>query len=267
MIAERSIDVNGFACRYAEAGDGPPLVLVHGLAGSGLATWGPLLDDLARDFRVIAPDSRGAGASEVTPGPYPLTLLADDLLALIAALDLDAPVAVGHSMGASVCLLAAARAASPIRATVAVGTAFGPPVPAARAELEGLAAAAEEHGMAAVADGMAMLGTTPALRERDPDACPSLAGSIARQPAAGVAARARGLSAFALDDEIADIGVPVLLLAGDTDPLSPWEANAALAARLSDAGLVSLGDSAHEATLDRPGVLVREIRAIAGSPP
>jgi 3-oxoadipate enol-lactonase len=267
VIAQRSIEVNGFACHYAEAGDGPPLVLVHGLAGSGLGTWGPLLGALARDFRVIAPDSRGAGASEVTPGPYSPALLADDLVALIAALGLDAPVAVGHSMGASVCLLAAAHAASPIRAVVGIGVAFGPPVPAARAELEGLAAAAEEHGMGAVAEGMATLGTTPALRERDPDAAASLASSIAGQPAAGVAARARGLAAFALDDELADVPVPVRLLAGEADPLSPWEANVALAARLSDARLAGLGDCAHEATLDRPEALVAEVRAVAGSPP
>lgn len=267
MIEQRSLHVNGFACAYAEAGSGPPIVLVHGLAGSGLGTWGPLLGDLARDFRVIAPDSRGAGASEVTPGPYPLSLLAEDLVALIAALGLEAPVAVGHSMGASVCLLAASGHASPIRAVVGAGVAFGPPGPEARGELEGLAAAAEGHGMQALAEGMATLGTTQALRERDRGAYDALAALIARQSPEGVAARARGLAVFSLDDEIADVGVPVRLLAGAADPLSPWEANAALAARLSDARLASLGDSAHEVMLDRPGVVGAEVRDVAGSGP
>ena len=61
-----TLDVPGATLRYRTAGEGPPLVLVHGSA-TDLTTWDGVVDDLARDHRVIAYDRRGYGVSTHRP--------------------------------------------------------------------------------------------------------------------------------------------------------------------------------------------------------
>ena len=60
----RVIDVDGVATSILEAGDGPPLLLLHGGVESGAAVWAPVLDRLATSHRVVAPDIPGLGESE-----------------------------------------------------------------------------------------------------------------------------------------------------------------------------------------------------------
>ncbi|WP_214401753.1 alpha/beta fold hydrolase [Pseudonocardia lacus] len=83
-------------------GDGPLLVLVHGIT-ENRRSWDPLTDDLARDHRVLRVDLRGHGES---PGgdDYGVAALADDVAAVVAqaAPDGPAPLLVGHSLGGMV---------------------------------------------------------------------------------------------------------------------------------------------------------------------
>lgn len=88
---------DGVEIAYEVTGDGPPLVLVHGITESRRA-WDPLVPALAADHTVVALDARGHGES----GPaatYDTRAMADDMAAVVAALDLGPPVVVGHSMG------------------------------------------------------------------------------------------------------------------------------------------------------------------------
>lgn len=88
----------------------PPVVLLHGLSGSG-ATWTPLARALEADFDVIAPDARGHGSS--APGDrYTYDALADDVVALIAARSLARPIVLGHSMGGMTAAVVASRGAA-----------------------------------------------------------------------------------------------------------------------------------------------------------
>jgi pimeloyl-ACP methyl ester carboxylesterase len=92
-------------------------VLVHGGLGSGVE-WSPVILLLADQFRVITPDSRGHGRSTNPSGQLSFPTLADDLAALIAALELDRPVVAGWSDGGQVTLELAVRhpgAAGPTR--------------------------------------------------------------------------------------------------------------------------------------------------------
>ena len=76
------------------AGDGPPLLLLHGGAVDS-RMWGPQLDALP-GRRVIAPDARGHGGSSDAEAPYRLV---DDVIALMDALEIDVAVPIGISMG------------------------------------------------------------------------------------------------------------------------------------------------------------------------
>lgn len=93
---------------YRCDGDGPPLVLAHGV-GDSARCWGRLPADLAAEgYAVVAYDARGHGRSDAPAGGYDLTTLATDLAGLVEALGLDRPVLVGHSLGASTAALLAA---------------------------------------------------------------------------------------------------------------------------------------------------------------
>jgi 3-oxoadipate enol-lactonase len=86
---------------YEVLGDGPPLLLIQGL-GYGGRGWGPVLDLLAEDFSVAAFDNRGFGASDVPPGPYSITELAEDARAVLDAAAFERTHVVGASLGGMV---------------------------------------------------------------------------------------------------------------------------------------------------------------------
>ncbi|MCS6835331.1 MAG: alpha/beta hydrolase [Anaerolineae bacterium] len=89
--------------------DKPPVVLVHGFT-DGSVVWQSLIRDLVADYDVIAYDSRGHGGSSRVSAPYSFVDLADELEALVGVLGLKTPVGlIGHSMGATVAAMLAAR--------------------------------------------------------------------------------------------------------------------------------------------------------------
>lgn len=83
------------------------VLAIHGVTSSHLA-W-PLVVEQLPGVRVIAPDLRGRGASNGVQGPAGLTVHADDLAAVLDALNVDAATVVGHSMGAFVAVVLADR--------------------------------------------------------------------------------------------------------------------------------------------------------------
>jgi pimeloyl-ACP methyl ester carboxylesterase len=95
--------IDGAELTYADHGPrgSMALLFVHGWQGAG-AVWMPIVEKLAERHRTIAVDLRGFGESNAAPGPYRVETFSDDLSALVASLDLDPLVVVGHSMGAAV---------------------------------------------------------------------------------------------------------------------------------------------------------------------
>jgi len=95
------VSTNGLEIAYQRAGDGPPLVLVHG-AASDSRTWRPQVTALADEFTVVAWDEPGAGRSSDVPGDFALADYAGCLAALIGALDLGPAHVAGLSWGGTV---------------------------------------------------------------------------------------------------------------------------------------------------------------------
>ena len=90
-----------------ELGDGPPLLLVHGLMTTSYS-WRYVLDELARDFRVIAPDLPGCGRSDKpADARYTAGALTAFLVELVDALAIRGCAVIGNSMGGYLCLRAA----------------------------------------------------------------------------------------------------------------------------------------------------------------
>lgn len=98
------IRVGGLNFHYWQTGEGPELVLVHGLGGN-LAGWHlTMVPELQRDYRITTYDLRGHGRSDAPPGGYTTGDMADDLRALMDALRIEQAAVVGHSWGADIAL-------------------------------------------------------------------------------------------------------------------------------------------------------------------
>ncbi len=95
--------VNGVRLHYDVAGDGPPLVFVHGMCGRG-AVWSGQVERLSDAFTCVTYDRRGHGASSDGGDPHTVPLHGDDLAALVRHLELPPVVLVGSSGGARICL-------------------------------------------------------------------------------------------------------------------------------------------------------------------
>ena len=97
------IQANGLNIYYEEQGQGRPLLLIHGGILTG-DSWGPYLATLTEHYRVIMPDSRGHGRTANPTGEMSFRSMADDMAALIQALDLQHPLICGYSDGGQVTL-------------------------------------------------------------------------------------------------------------------------------------------------------------------
>jgi len=104
----RFVEVGGARLHYVEQGQGPAILMVHGLGGQLRNFTYALTDRLAIDHRVIAVDRPGSGHSVAAPGLHPdLAGQAALIVGVIDALGLDRPLLVGHSLGGAIALAVA----------------------------------------------------------------------------------------------------------------------------------------------------------------
>ena len=104
----KTIIVDGATIRYIDEGAGPPIVIVHGLAGNLRHFTYALTDRLTPRHRVVVLDRPGCGYSRMAPGASPrIPDQATMIAGLIRALDLRQPLLVGHSFGGAVSLAVA----------------------------------------------------------------------------------------------------------------------------------------------------------------
>ena len=253
------IRANGIDIAYSEVGDGPPLVLLHGaLASTGPAWAGSSvafvdhMDTLGKHFRVIAPDTRGSGATVHQGGPATFDVLAEDVAALIQALDLDRPMIAGFSEGGSTATYVALRHPDLVRALVndAGFDIFDPHAPA-------------HHGV------RPMFGGSPDATAADPDAAerafqsiPPMAATFAIMKADYDDAQGEGHwrtylglffdravapVAYAVAD-FAAITVPTLILTGDRDMFCTFEAGCTAYRTLQAGELGIVPNTGHDIT-------------------
>src|SRR5919199_682812 len=99
----REISLHGNRVSYRTGGDGPLLVLIHGITSSS-ASWEPVLPALAERFTILAPDLLGHGQSDKPSGDYSLGSHASILRDLMLALGHGPGTIVGHSLGGGIAM-------------------------------------------------------------------------------------------------------------------------------------------------------------------
>jgi pimeloyl-ACP methyl ester carboxylesterase len=115
---------SGVRIHYQQIGEGPDVVMVHGITGN-LAVWHlHLVPALSDRFRVLTYDLRGHGYSDTPASGYSPDSMATDLLGLLDALEIERPVVIGHSYGADIALYFAARWPDRVREVIAIESAL-----------------------------------------------------------------------------------------------------------------------------------------------
>lgn len=117
---EGEVQTDGIRLHYTRTGgDGPPLVVAHGVFDDGPCRT-PLLREFADEYDVVAFDARGHGRSDAPETGYGFDDRVADLVGLLDALEIEDPVLFGHSMGGDTVLATAAAHPDRPRAVVAV---------------------------------------------------------------------------------------------------------------------------------------------------
>jgi pimeloyl-ACP methyl ester carboxylesterase len=119
---ERFADVRGTRLRYLVAGEGEPLLLVHGLGGAA-ANWLALAPLLLAGRRLLVPELPGHGGSAALPAAPSLNAYADRLGLLLEHEGLASAGVVGHSLGGAIALRLAIRRSDAVNALVLAGAA------------------------------------------------------------------------------------------------------------------------------------------------
>ncbi len=206
---------------WREAGQGEPLVLLHGI-GSGSASWSGQLDGLSSTRRVIAWDAPGYGGSAPLPGSRPL---ADDyaqvLDELLDRLDVQAPVILGHSLGAIVAAAWAARPGSVLRHLLLASPArgYGTASPQTQeTKVRERTESVERLGVEAMAAARAAALCAPGAAA---DVVESVRANMARVTPRGYVQGAWMLAHADLSRHLSCIDAPVAVLCGDLDTVTP----------------------------------------------
>lgn len=103
MASRQTIEIHGQPVTFHMMGDGPPIVLIHGITSSS-RTWKRVMPRLAESHTVIAPDLLGHGRSAKPQGDYSLGAYASGVRDLLVALNIPKATVVGHSLGGGIAL-------------------------------------------------------------------------------------------------------------------------------------------------------------------
>ncbi|AGC49242.1 alpha/beta fold family hydrolase [Myxococcus stipitatus DSM 14675] len=247
-----TLQLDGVSLHYEEAGQGIPVLLLHGLGSSG-GDWEWVIPRLANGYRLIVPDARGHGRSSKPPGAYGVPLFARDIAGLCDALGLTRVHVVGLSMGGMMGFQLALDRPDLVRSLVIVNS--GPEVVARTLKRKFeftvrrvLLRLLGPKGLAKMlAPRLFPKPEQAALRER------VLTGISANDPDAYRRATL-GLLGWSVMARLPDIRCPVLAVHSERD-YTPLSAKQAYVDLLPHARLHVLTDSGHAAPLDQPGPL------------
>lgn len=248
-----TVSIGDAEIHYEERGQGPPLLLVPGLNGQG-AFWAPQVPDLARDFRVVVHDHRGAGRSTHSRIRYSVEQMAGDTLRLMDALGIGAAHLVGHSTGGAIGQVIAQDHPDRLLSLVLSATWPGHD-PYFRRLFEARKEILLARGIEAYLRASVLVLAPPWwISANDAAITASHREQLATWPPVEiVASRIDAIVAFDRRDRLDRIRVPTLVIVAADDMVTPRHASEELASRIAGAKLVVLDGGGHFAPQITPG--------------
>jgi 3-oxoadipate enol-lactonase len=251
---------NGIEVNYEVHGkEGSPwLVLSHSLACS-VRMWDPQIAALKDQYRILAYDTRGHGASEAPKGAYTLELLADDLHFLLKELKIEKTHFCGLSMGGMIGQTFALKYPGAFRSLALADTTSRYPAEAAPLWAERIKTA-ETKGMEPLAQPTLERWFTEPFRKSNPAAVDAIRKLILATPAAGYAGCSHAIPKINLTARLKEIKCPILVIVGEQDPGTPLAMAREIHDNAPGSKLVVLPQAAHLANLEQPEGFSRALR-------
>lgn len=229
-----------------EGPQGAPALVLSGSIGSSSDMWLPQRAALSDEYRVISYDHRGHGKSPVPDGPYAMSDLAGDVLALLDHLEIEKAHFCGLSLGGAVGMWLSRYRPHRIDQLVLACTSawFAPPE-----AWEERAERVRDEGMEWLADASLARWVT---KNFDQHEAQGLRAMVAGTPAEGYISCCAALGEWDFAAELPEIPTPTLIIAGADDPATPPEHAREIAAGIPRSRVVVLDGAAHLANVERP---------------
>jgi 3-oxoadipate enol-lactonase len=226
-----------------------PTVVLSGSLGTDLSMWGPQARALAERFRVLRYDLRGHGGSAAPPGPYSMSDLGEDLLALMDQVGIERAALCGLSIGGMLSMWVAANAPERVSALIACCTSayLGEETPYAER-----AAAVRRAGVEPIADAVIGRWFTPRFAAQHPDTVRAMRERLIAVPPEGYAGCCDAIDGMDLRVALGSIRAPTLIVAGEADLATPPEHGRAIAEAIPGAEFTIVPDAAHLALVEHP---------------
>jgi pimeloyl-ACP methyl ester carboxylesterase len=233
---------------YEVQGEGVPFLLISGLSG-GVWSWYGQIPYFAQRYRTIAFDNRGAGQSDMPPGPYRIRQFAEDALCVLDHLGIETALVMGLSMGGMIAQELALMAPSRVLALALGCTHHGgrhrvgpsPEVMAALVTNDGLT---REQ----MVEKNLPLFLSRRFLEEEPEAADSYRRaqlSTELQPEFAFQAQLAAIAGFDSRERLSGLRVPTLVITGTEDLLVPRENAHLLASVIPGAELVEIPGAGH----------------------
>lgn len=257
----RQIEVGGIRIAYERAGEGPPLVLLHGYVGDSRGTWRRQLDGLSDEFTVVAWDAAGAGLSSDPPEWFALRDYADCLAEFVGALGLGRPHVAGLSFGGGLALELYRRhpalPTSLVLASAYAGWAGSLPPEVVERRLQQVLQSAD----APPDEFVRAVIPTLFSKSASADMIGEFAANASGFHPTGLRAMARSFAEADLRDVLSSIDVPTLLLYGDNDVRAPLDVAEDLHSAMPTSRLVVLPGVGHLINIEAADRFNAEVRA------
>jgi pimeloyl-ACP methyl ester carboxylesterase len=250
------------------AGTGPPVVLLHAFPLDS-RMWAATRTTLSERFRVVTPDLRGFGSSPLGTDTPSVDAMADDVVDLLDRMGLDRVVLGGLSLGGYVAMAFLRRHADRARAVILADTKAGADPQAARDNRERIArtALSERSARVVVDDVLPVLLGETTVRQR-PHVASAVRSLVEAAQPESIAWAQRAMAARPDSfDVLRALAVPVLVVVGDEDQVSPPADAEAMAEAAPLGRLAVLAGAGHLSAMETPELFATSVGAFVSACP
>jgi pimeloyl-ACP methyl ester carboxylesterase len=253
-----TVRIHGLQLAYEDVGTGPPVVLLHGYPFNR-SLWAPQVEALKSSYRIVTPDLRGFGDSEIAPTAT-MKEMAADIAALMDHLGIRRAMLVGLSMGGYVALAFYRQFELSVRGLILADTR-----PQGDTE-EGKLARAQQakqilmEGMPVIADNMLPKLLHPETVSKRPGVVRRVREMILQTKPAGAVAALQGMATREDHTEfLSRIIVPTLIVVGSDDAITPLQDAETMHQKIRGSRLVTIDNAGHVSNLEQPDKFNQEV--------
>ena len=259
-------NINGIQFGYEVFGQGgAPIVLIHGF-GLNRKIWIPMAAEHLSSHKVILPDLRGHGESDVFEGTSLMSTLAEDLVNLLEYMGVKKAIVCGHSMGGYVTLAFARHYPQRLSGMGLITTRAEADTEEGRAGRYEMVEKVQKQGAAPLADSLA-----PRLT-KDESLVREMRAMLAEASPAGIISALKGMAARPdRSNMLPEIAVPALVVAGVQDQIIDLGDAKEMADALPDGSFLPIPEVGHLPMLESPEALgkglltlIRRVEALEG---